>query len=503
MSATDAGGLTLAALCSVLKDFDASLSGGGEVRVLDVDQDSRTAGPGALFAARHGGKTDGLRYAADAVRRGAVAVMVDAAASVAELGCPVLRVRDVARAIPFAAEAVHGHPSRALHLVGITGTNGKTTTAWLVQRVLEALGVRCARLGTLGFDLGGQTDETHLTTPEADGISRALGSTRRRGGTHAVMEVSSVALATARVEALSFEVAAFSNLTHDHLDFHGTFEAYRAAKVRLFRDLRPAAAVLNVDDELGRWLADNTAARVTRVGMGEGCDVSGAGLRALPTGVAGTLVLRGERVELSTRLVGRHNAENLMLALGILVSLGIDPARAAEAIGRVEPVPGRLERCDVAGDDCVVLVDYAHTPDALERVLSALSPASGRIICVFGCGGDRDPKKRAPMGRVAGERAAFSILTNDNPRSESPEAIAAAVEQGLREVGASYEVCLDRERAIERAVSMAAPGDVVLIAGKGHETYQLIGGLTLPFDDRREARLALGRRRARRDETAG
>jgi UDP-N-acetylmuramoyl-L-alanyl-D-glutamate--2,6-diaminopimelate ligase len=501
--AAEDGGLTLAELGSVLRDFGASLSGGGDVRVTDVDQDSRTVGPGALFAARHGGKTDGLRYVDAALARGAVAVMADASAAVPALSCPVLRVRDVARALPFAAEAVHGYPSRSLRLVGITGTNGKTTTSWLVQRALEALGERCARLGTLGFELDGQTDESHLTTPEADGISRALAQTRRRGAKLAVMEVTSVALETSRVEALAFEVAAFSNLTHDHLDFHGTFEAYRAAKARLFRELRPGAAVLNVDDEFGRWLADSTEARVIRVGMDAACDVSGAELRALPTGVTGVVVVRGERVELETRLVGRHNAENLMLALGILSSLGVDAPRAAQALGRVAEVPGRLERCDGPGDDCVVLVDYAHTPDALERVLSALSPASGRIICVFGCGGDRDPKKRAPMGRAAGAGAGHSILTNDNPRSESPEAIAASVELGLREVGASYEVILDRACAIERAVSLAAPGDVVLIAGKGHETYQLIGGQTLSFDDRREARLALERRRARRGETAG
>ena len=507
MRAAGDAGLTLAELGSVLLDFGASLSGGGEITVTDVDQDSRSVGPGALFAARHGGKTDGLRYVDAALARGAVAVMADASAAVPPLACPVLRVRDVARALPFAAEAVHGYPSRSLRLVGITGTNGKTTTSWLVQRALEALGERCARLGTLGFELDGQTDETHLTTPEADGISRALALTRRRGVTHAVMEVSSVALTTSRVEALAFEVAAFSNLTHDHLDFHGTFEAYRAAKARLFRELRPSVAVLNVDDEFGRWLAEATDARVLRVGMDESCDVSGAGLQALPTGVAGSVTVRGEPLELSTRLVGRHNAENVLLALGILVSLGLDPASAARALGRAPAVPGRLERCDEPGDDCVVLVDYAHTPDALERVLAALSPAghpgSGRVICVFGCGGDRDPKKRAPMGRAAGRGAAYSILTNDNPRSESPEAIAAMVELGLREVGASYEVNLDRERAIERAVSMAAPGDVVLIAGKGHETYQLIGGQTLSFDDRCEARKALERRRARRSETAG
>jgi len=496
-------GLTLGELSSALRDFQPALSGGADITVLDVDQDSRSVGPGALFAARHGGRTDGLRFVEDAARRGAAAVMVDAEAVVPELGCPILRVRDVARALPFAAEAVHGHPSRALTLVGVTGTNGKTTTTWIVQRVLEEMGVRCARLGTLGFELAGQQDETHLTTPEADGISRSLALTRRLGGTHAVMEVSSVALTTHRVEALRFDVAAFSNLTHDHLDFHGTFEAYRQAKARLFQALGPRVAVLNEDDEFGRWLIRETAAEVISVGMAEGCDVSGARLRALPNGVEGQMVVHGQPFEVRTRFVGRHNAENLMLAMGILASLGVDLTRAAEALSNVESVPGRLERCDGPDDDCVVLVDYAHTPDALERVLAALSPASGRVLCVFGCGGERDPKKRFPMGRAAGERAAFSILTNDNPRGESPEAIAEAAVQGLRSVGARYEVILDRASAIERAVSMADRGDVVLIAGKGHETYQLIGSVTLPFDDRHEARLALGRRRAARQAGAG
>jgi UDP-N-acetylmuramoyl-L-alanyl-D-glutamate--2,6-diaminopimelate ligase len=487
--------LTLGELGSILRDFDASLSGGADVHVLDVDQDSRSIGPGALFAARHGGKTDGLRYVTAAARRGAVAVMVDAGAQVPELDCPILRVRDVARALPFAAEAVHGYPSRALRLVGITGTNGKTTTTWLVQRVLEELGVRCARLGTLGFELQGHKDDTHLTTPEADGISRSLALARRLGASHVAMEVSSVALASHRVEALAFEVAAFSNLTHDHLDFHGTFEAYRDAKARLFQALAPRTAVLNVDDAFGLWLAENTPASVVRVGMGGDNDVSGAGLSALPTGVEGELSVHGQRVALRTRFVGRHNAENLMLAMGILATLGVEPARAAAAFASVEPVPGRFERCDGPDDDCVVLVDYAHTPDALERALSALSPASGRVLCVFGCGGERDPKKRFPMGRAAGEGSQFAILTNDNPRGESPERIAEEVERGLRSVNANYEVCLDRSRAIERAVSSAQPGDVVLIAGKGHETYQLVGGATLPFDDRVEARAALERRR--------
>jgi UDP-N-acetylmuramoyl-L-alanyl-D-glutamate--2,6-diaminopimelate ligase len=489
-------GLTLGELADRLRDFQPTLRGDPGLRVSDVDQDSRHVRPGALFAARQGGHVDGLRFVADARSRGAVAVMLDSALAVPELDYPSLCVRDLPRAVAFAAEAVHADPSRALKLAGITGTNGKTTVAWLVQRTLEAVGVCCGRLGTLGFDIAGRHEDAQLTTPEADSISRSLAEMRRLGATHAVMEVSSVALKLARVEALRFEVAAFSNLTHDHLDFHGSFEAYRDAKARLFQELSPAVAVLNVDDAFGSWLAAHASSRVLTVGASLDCDISGAGLVALPAGVSGTLRVLGRELQLSTRLVGRHNAENIMLAFGVMSALGADLDAAALALSGVPAVPGRLERCDGPADDCIVLVDYAHTPDALERVLAAVAPPSpARLICVFGCGGDRDPQKRFPMGRAVGERAHYAIVTNDNPRSEAPEAIAAAVELGLRAAGANYEVCLDREQAIERAVSRAQPGDVLLIAGKGHETYQIMGPNTLPFDDREQARLALARRR--------
>jgi len=388
--------------------------------------------------------------------------------------------------------------------VGITGTNGKTTVSWLVQRTLEQLGGVCGRVGTLGLEVAGQHFDSDLTTPEADTLSRGLAWMRRLGATAAAMEVSSIALVNARADALRFEVAAFTNLTQDHLDFHGSFDAYGKAKARLFQDLGPSVAVLNQDDEFGVWLSEHTSARVITVGSRGPCDVQGAELVARPEGVAGTLSAFGRSFELRTRLVGRHNAENLLVAFGVLAALGVDLGRAAQVLSEVQPVPGRLERCDGSDDDCVVLVDYAHTPDALERVLAALGPVrGGKLICVFGCGGQRDPSKRLPMGRAVGKGAQYAILTNDNPRAEAPEAIAAAVEMGLQATGTAYEVCLDRERAIDRAVSMAEPGDVILIAGKGHETYQLIGTQSFPFDDRAQARLALGRRRAARSGRGG
>jgi UDP-N-acetylmuramoyl-L-alanyl-D-glutamate--2,6-diaminopimelate ligase len=492
-------GLTLGELLTELTAFEPQLEGEASVRVLDVEQDSRSVVAGTLFVARPGTKTDGLRFVQDAERRGAAAVLVGADAQPPSLACPVLRVRDVPRALGVAAEAVHQRPSRGLRLAGITGTNGKTTVSWLVQRALEDLDVCCGRIGTLGIEAAGQHQETPLTTPEADTVSRGLAWMRSLGATHAAMEVSSVALATARVEALCFQVAAFTNLTRDHLDFHGSFEAYRQAKARLFLELGPEVSVLNQDDEFGRWLRGRAPGRVITVGSSGECDIHGAELVARPEGVVGTLSAFGRRLQLRTRLVGRHNAENLLVAFGVLAAFGADLGLAAAALSEVEPVPGRLERCDGSDDDCVVLVDYAHTPDALERVLSALSPVrGGKLICVFGCGGERDPGKRFPMGKAVGERAQLAILTNDNPRGEAPELIAEAVEAGLRATGVRYEVCLDRETAIDRAIAGAEPGDVVLLAGKGHETYQLLGTRSLPFDDREVARAALRRRRTAR-----
>lgn len=504
MTNASSSGLSLSELVAELSAFEPRLEGDPHVRICDLGQDSRSVSPGTLFVARPGSKTDGLRYAQDAERRGAAAVMIAADAQPPSLSCPVLRVKELPHALSLAAEAVHRHPSRSLRLAGITGTNGKTTVSWLVQRALEDLDVCCGRIGTLGIEAAGQHQETPLTTPEADSLSRSLAWMRGLGASHAAMEVSSVALVTGRVEALRFEVAAFTNLTRDHLDFHGDVEAYRAAKARLFLELGPQVSVLNQDDEFGRWLAERAPGRVITVGSSSECDIQGNELVARPEGVVGELSAFGRRLEVHTRLVGRHNAENLLVAFGVLAAYGADLALAAAALSEVEPVPGRLERCDGSDDDCVVLVDYAHTPDALERVLTALSPVrGGKLICVFGCGGQRDPGKRFPMGKAVGERAQLAILTNDNPRGESPEAIAEQVEAGLRATGARYEVILDREAAIERAVSGAEPGDVILLAGKGHETYQLIGSQTLPFDDREVARQALRRRRAAREGGVG
>jgi UDP-N-acetylmuramoyl-L-alanyl-D-glutamate--2,6-diaminopimelate ligase len=491
-------GLSLEELVRDLTAVEARLYGDGALRVLDVRQDSRKVGAGDLFVARPGASTSGAAHVGDALGRGAVAVLVERGTALSSPGVPVIEVADARRALGFAAEAVHRCPTRAIELVGVTGTNGKTTTTWLAEQAISGAGGRAGRLGTLGFAFENESVDSPLTTPEADEVSRYAARVRDRGGTHLVMEVSSHALAQTRVDAFSFAVAVFTNLTQDHLDFHATMAAYAEAKLRLFTDLEPRAAVVNVDDPFGEEIVRRTRARVLRVSRSQSADVHPVALDNDARGLRGSIALPSGKVEIATRLVGEHNLDNVLSALAIVEALGLDAERAAAALGGAQAVPGRLERCDSEADDVVVLVDYAHTPDALRRALLAVRAlTTGSVICVFGCGGDRDPQKRPKMGEAVGRGADRAIVTNDNPRSEAPERIAEAIEAGIRPTGSAYEVELDRARAIERAIVGASRGDVVLIAGKGHEPYQIIGSETRAFDDRVEARRALALRRGR------
>ena len=419
---------------------------------------------------------------------------------------PVLSVTDVADGLAFAAAAVYGHPAFSLDIVGLTGTNGKTTTTHLVRAAIDgAVGKEtCGIVGTIGHSFAGRTIEALHTTPEADELARILAVMKKRGATSAAMEVSSIALVTGRVRAVRFRVAAFTNFTQDHLDFHGTMEAYAAAKMSLFVEMAPGLAVVNVDDALGERIANAARCQVlrvrTRVGAGSG-DIVPERIEADPSGMRVTVRIGERKLEIATRLVGLHNVENLLVALGVVHALELDLGRAAQALASELGAPGRLERCDGPQDDIVVLVDYAHTPDALARVLDAVIAVrgKGRVICVFGCGGDRDPTKREPMGDAVGRRADLAVVTSDNPRSEDPAAIAAPVTRAARAANhAHVEVELDRKRAIAKAVTEAAPGDIVLLAGKGHEPYQIVGTEKRALDDRVEARAALASRRGRR-----
>jgi len=504
------------ALADVVRELsvDARIEGDASVRVLGVQQDSRRVEAGDLFVARSGAHAHGAQFVADARGRGAVAVLSDAATAV-PAGMPVIRVVDVPRALAFAAAAVYGHPSFSLEVVGITGTNGKTTTAHLVRAAVDgALGApRCGIIGTVGHAYEDLRFEAAHTTPEPDELARVLASFRDRGASHVAMEVSSIALATGRVRAVRFRVAAFTNLTQDHLDFHGTMESYAASKAELFTDYAPGVAVVHVDDPFGRELAKKVPSPLvrvsTRIGGAEPADIAPTSLKLTERGIE--LVLRTPQGEMAvtSRLIGAHNVENLVVALGVVHALELDLHRASAALAKEPGAPGRLERCEDPEDDVTVLVDYAHTPDALSRALDAVRPfAHGRVLCVFGCGGDRDKTKRAPMGRAAAERADVVVVTNDNPRGEGPEAIAASIlegieaaglpsvgEGGLRPAGRGFAVMLDRAAAIRAAVRAAGKGDVVLIAGKGHESYQIVGDDRRAFDDRAHARAALQERR--------
>ncbi|HEY6078935.1 MAG TPA: UDP-N-acetylmuramoyl-L-alanyl-D-glutamate--2,6-diaminopimelate ligase [Polyangiaceae bacterium] len=505
------GGLSLNELGALLVELRPRIAGDGEVRVRGVRQDSRRVEAGELFVARQGKQTSGAAHALEAAAKGAVALLVERGEPLPATRLPVLEVTNVKRALALAAEAVYGFPSRTVDVIGVTGTNGKTTTTFLIEQGLAGAGARPARLGTLGFAMAGQELGGSLTTPEADEVSRLLKQVKDAGGSHLVMEVSSIALVQERVSGLRFRAAAFTNLTQDHLDFHGTLAAYAEAKAELFTRLAPETSVVHVGDAFGRELASRIGSELLTVARQVPADVHTLTAEATVRGIRSSVVTPRGGCQLESALIGEHNLENLLLALGVLVALGIEPERAARALSSTPQVPGRLERVGTAADDVTVLVDYAHTPDALGRVLQALrsqwsgdasgaASGGGRIVCVFGCGGDRDRAKRAPMGEAVGRGADLAYVTSDNPRSEDPARIIDAILPGLEAASARYVVELDRARAIQQAVLTATPGDVVLIAGKGHEDYQIVGAERHHFDDREQARLALEMRRGRERE---
>ncbi len=440
--------------------------------VLDCTHDSRQVRPGWLFCCLPGSVTDGHAHASDAVAAGASALLVERPLDVP---VPQLRVASVRAVLGRVADAVHGSPSASMRVVGVTGTNGKTTTTWLVRSLFEHVGWRCGLLGTL---TGART------TPEAPDLHRALARFRAEGCAAVAMEVSSHALALHRTDATRFAVGVFTNLGRDHLDFHGTMDAYFAAKARLFDAGACAVGVVNTDDAWGRRLAAQAGVPVTTYGLADA-----AALELGPT--RSRFSWRGHRVELP--LGGAFNVCNALAALEAVVAAGVEPAAAAAGLGSVPPVPGRFESVD-AGQPFAVIVDYAHTPEGLEAVLGAARAATaGRVVVVFGCGGDRDADKRPQMGAVAAERADVVVLTSDNPRSEDPAAIIAAVLDGIAPPHRSRTVVEpDRRSAIATAIAAARPGDVVVVAGKGHETTQDLGPAgTIPFDDRVVARALL------------
>ena len=494
---TREGAVTLGALARAL---GGELEGETDARVLDVTHDSRQVRGGWLFVAIRGEKWDGHHFIDDVSEQGAVGVVSEQPRPPGFRGAWI-RVPEARRALALAAAETHGHPSRELKLVGITGTNGKTTTAYLVAAVVEAAGTPTALISTVEYRVAGEREPALHTTPEASDVQRLLRRAVAAGCRVAVMEASSQALDLRRCDALRYEVAAFTNLTQDHLDYHGTMEAYFDAKRRLFDGRlgeRPGTSVVNVDDGYGARLFDELSGagrRVLRYALEGEAEVTARGVESSLGGTRLTLrTPEGER-EVMSPLVGRPHVYNILTAAGCAHALGLGLDETAAALSKCGGAPGRFERVAHAGDFAVV-VDYAHTDDALRNVLrTARDVAAGRVITVFGCGGDRDRTKRAPMGEAAASLSDVVIATSDNPRTEDPEAILRDVEEGLRAAGRPYLKIADRREAIHRAVAEARAGDIVVIAGKGHEDYQIVGTEKRHFDDREVAREALGERK--------
>lgn len=455
--------------------------------------DSRALRAGDLFLAARGLTHHGLDFLAAAEAAGAAAVAWEPPHAPVTSRLPLVEVPSLGRHLSRIADRWFEAPSAALAVVGVTGTDGKTSVAHFVAEALSEAGRPAGILGTLGYGLRGHTVTASHTTPDALAVQRWLAAFRDAGARYAAMEVSSHALAQHRVEAVRFAVAVLTNLTRDHLDFHGSTDAYAAAKARLFTELAPAQAVLNLDDGFGAALAERLGDTRPVIGYGFGARpavglagwVRGEGLRLDGGGLTLTVHSHRGSGELRSALFGRFNAANLLAALATLLALDLPFDEALARVGRVSTVAGRMERFG-GGARPLAVVDYAHTPHALESVLQALREhAAGRLTCVFGCGGDRDAGKRPQMGAIAERLADQVIVTHDNPRREDPAAIVADILAGLRDP-ARASVIGDRRRAIQAALAAAAAGDIVLIAGKGHEDYQLIGDERLDFSDRAE-----------------
>jgi len=481
----------------VAEATNAVLTGENEREVLDVTHDSRQAGTGALFAAVRGLTLDGHRFVDDVMRRDAVGI-------ISELDAPAdfqgawLKVADVRTALAQAAAVINGNPSHDLKLVGITGTNGKTTTTYLVFALTEATGEKGAMLTTVEYRIGDESEPAVRTTPEASDTNRFLRRAVEGRCRAAVMETSSQAIDLHRCDALRFEVAVFTNLTRDHLDYHLTMENYYDAKKRLF-DGRlgeiPKSSVINIDDEYGARLAEELNSNDQKV-----ITFSQKNLADLTANDVEVSLIKGTSFNLKTPhgerkiispLVGKPHVYNMLSATATAIELGYDLDKIVEGLKTCVGAPGRFERVTHTGDFAVV-VDYAHSDDALLNTLkTAKDLTTGRIITVFGCGGDRDKTKRAPMGEVAGRNSDLVIVTSDNPRTENPLQILSEIEIGLKETDCPYQIIADRRDAIHQAIRKAKRDDVVIIAGKGHETYQIVGSDKFHFDDREIAREAL------------
>jgi UDP-N-acetylmuramoyl-L-alanyl-D-glutamate--2,6-diaminopimelate ligase len=478
--------------------------GGSDAAVTGVEYDSRKVKPGAVFVAMKGGSTDGNRYVDKAIAAGALGIITDSSNTfdhllVYQAGTPVLEVEHGRRALAEVSSAFFSHPGRKLAATGITGTNGKTTTAYLTEALLNAASRTTVLVGTIEYHVAGEVRASVHTTPESRDLFELMAEGAARGATELVTEVSSHGLDQGRVLGVNFDVAVFTNLTRDHLDYHQTMEKYFAAKRLMFDGTvypAPRVAVINAMDARATELAEparNAGAEVRTYGIGAG-DWRAASYTLTPGGAVIDLETPAGAGRVTSKLAGEVNVLNLLAAFTAAHARGVAFEKLVESVPQLKPVPGRFQPVD-AGQPFTVIVDYAHTDDALRNLIvlarQMTAQTSGRVITIFGCGGDRDRTKRPKMGQAAGAGSDFVVATSDNPRSEDPRAILAEIEPGLKASGVKYAVVPDRAAAIGIAIQSAQPGDVVLLAGKGHEKEQILAGRTIPFDDAQIALSAL------------
>lgn len=474
---------------SLFAGLECTIIGNAQEPVEGLAYRSDRVQPGDVFFCIVGLTTDGHSFAQDAIDRGAKVLVVERKMYLADASdVTVVVVSDSRKAMAHASSLFYDDPSSAFQLVGVTGTNGKTTTTYLVDHIARTANKRTGVIGTVGNVIGDVTETSARTTPESPDLQQLFARMRDARCDVVSMEVSSHALDLARTWGTDFAVTAFTNLTQDHLDYHHTFEAYFDAKALLFSRDYPARRVINVNDKWGKRLlrlCSEAGDSVITTGFDSSAQIYPVEVNYGAASTSVVLDVRGTRYSFTYPLVGRFNVENIMTAFGIGLQLGIPAATIIEALSDCRAVPGRLERVRAAEESGIsVFVDYAHTPDALTKAISSIKALSEqKTIVVFGCGGDRDAAKRPIMGAAALE-ADYAIVTSDNPRSESPEAIVADIVAGMGAAQGAYEVVLDRRAAIARAIEVAEPGDCILVAGKGHETYQIIGDETLTFDDR-------------------
>jgi len=484
-----------------------------ESEVTDIAHDSRKVVPGCLFVAVRGFHSDGHQFISQAVQKGAIAVVAEQKSSTEAEGVPLVSVKNSRKALALLADAFFNHPSERLKLIGVTGTNGKTTTTYLVKSIVEATRGTAGLIGTIDYRVGSKVYPAPNTTPESLDLQRLMSEMTNLGAETCIMEVSSHALALDRTAGCRFAIAAFTNLTQDHLDFHETMDLYFDAKLQLFKGLDPGAcAVINIDDARSANIISATKARVITTGLTPRADVRPLGaIHHSIHGLTFEITTPSGMIKVESSLVGIHNIYNILTAVAIGIAMGYSTTTIAEGVKTMQAVPGRMEKVG-DGKPFSVIVDYAHTEDALQRLLEAVREISeGRVITVFGCGGDRDRTKRPKMGRAAANGSDIVIITSDNPRTEDSLSIIREIEDGMVSSGVKvatldaanndspgktpYLVIPDRRDAIKAAIGMGNPGDVVVLAGKGHENYQIIGDKKIHFDDREVAKDELQKRK--------